>query len=65
MNKKNRLLHLWNKLHYGVRYKVGLKYFLFHIHFYSIFKGKNGVDDKNALNPSDGMADNIRLFFSL
>ena len=28
---------------YGVRYEVGLEYFLLHIHFYSILEEKNGM----------------------
>ena len=46
MNKtKNILLHLWSKFHYEVRYEVGLKHSLLHIHFYSILE-KNGVEIK-------------------
>ena len=44
--KKNRLLHLWNKFHYGVRYRVELKHFSLLLHFIE----KNGVEMEMPLH---------------
>ena len=37
---KNRLLHLWSKFYYEMRYEVALEHSLLYIHFYSILEEK-------------------------